>query len=116
MPRARAAVAELMASKHLDALVFPTMLCPASPRFDRDDDSYSCDAEDPYIPSYMASSTGFPEISVPMGYTRRGLPLGISFFATAWREPDLIGLAYDYEQATGWRKPPSATTSHGDQE
>jgi amidase len=116
MPRARALVAELMETEHLHALVFPTMLCPASPRFDREDDSYRCDAEDPYTPSYMASSTGFPEISVPMGYTRRGLPLGISFFATAWREPDLIGLAYDYEQATGWRKPPPAATSNGDRQ
>jgi amidase len=82
------------------------MLCPASPRFDRADDSYVCDAPDPYIPSYMASSTGFPEISVPMGTTRQGLPLGISFFAAAWREPLLVGLAYAFEQAAGRRRPP----------
>jgi len=109
MPEARGAVMHQMKSRRLDALVFPTMLCPASPRFDTKDETYVCNAPDPYVPSYLASTTGFPEITVPMGFTEQGLPLGLSFFGQAYSEPDLIGLAYAYEQATHWRQPPSST-------
>ena len=110
IPSARHFIIDLMTDKRLDALVFPTMLCPASPLFNLEDDTYVCSASDPYIPSYLASSTGFPEITVPMGFTTHGLPLGISFFATAYHEPRLIGLAYAFEQATTWRRPPASTT------
>ena len=80
-----------MKDKKLDALVFPTMLCPASPLFNVKDKTYVCSASDAYIPAYLASSTGFPEITLPMGFTKHGLPLGISFFATAYDQPRLIG-------------------------
>jgi len=109
MPKARQMIVDLMKSKELDALVFPTMLCPASPLFNLEDKTYVCGAPDPYIPSYMASSTGFPEITVPMGYTKQGLPVGISFFSTPYEEPELIGMVYAYEQATNWRRPPAST-------
>ena len=33
--------------------------------------------------------------------------MGISFFAGAWQEPKLIGLAYAFEQATRVRRPPT---------
>jgi len=29
-----------------------------------------------------------------------GLPVGLSFFGTAWSEPTLIEMAYSFEQAT----------------
>ena len=55
--------------------------------------------------STAAAVAGYPNISVPAGFDR-GLPIGISFFAGAWSEPRLLGLAYAFEQATGARKPP----------
>jgi amidase len=48
---------------------------------------------------------GYPLISVPMGLVE-GLPVGLSFVGTAWSESLLIGLAYDYEQASLARVPP----------
>jgi amidase len=48
---------------------------------------------------------GYPHITVPAGFIF-GLPVGISFFARAWQEPQLIGMAYAFEQATKVRKPP----------
>jgi amidase len=35
-----------------------------------------------------------------------GLPVGITFAASAWQEPVLIKLAYAFEQATKVRQPP----------
>ena len=52
-----------------------------------------------------AAVAGYPHITVPAGYIF-GLPVGISFFSTAWQEPTLIKLAYAFEQAVGVRKPP----------
>jgi amidase len=52
-----------------------------------------------------AAVAGYPHITVPAGYIF-GLPVGISFFASAWQEPTLIRLAYAFEQATQVRVPP----------
>jgi len=52
-----------------------------------------------------AAVAGYPHITVPAGYIF-GLPVGISFFAKAWQEPALIGLAYAFEQITKARTPP----------
>ncbi|HEU0291341.1 MAG TPA: amidase [Anaerolineales bacterium] len=48
---------------------------------------------------------GYPHITVPAGFVF-GLPVGISFFAKAWREADLIKYAYAFEQATQYRRQP----------
>lgn len=55
--------------------------------------------------STAAAVAGYPSITVPAGFVF-GLPVGISFFASAWSEPTLIKLAYSFEQATKVRKPP----------
>ncbi len=44
-------------------------------------------------------------MTVPAGYAD-GLPVGVTFFGTAWSEPTLIRLAYAFEQATKVRHPP----------
>jgi len=55
----------------------------------------------------FAPSTGFPAVTVPMGYTRRDtLPAGLQFLGRAWNESTLLRLAYAYEQATHHRRPP----------
>jgi amidase len=53
-----------------------------------------------------AAVAGYPHISVPAGFYR-GLPIGLSFFASAWSEPTLIKLAYAWEQQMNARKKPT---------
>lgn len=48
---------------------------------------------------------GTPSITVPAGQVQ-GLPVGLTFFAGAWSEARLLGLAYAFEQATHARQPP----------
>jgi amidase len=52
-----------------------------------------------------AAVAGYPSITVPAGFVF-GLPVGLLFFGRAWSEPTLLKLAYAFEQATKFRKPP----------
>jgi amidase len=98
-----AAVTTAMDTMTLDAFVYPTWSNP--PRLIGDLKSPHGDNSQRFSPT-----SGFPAISVPMGYTRDNqLPAGMTFFGRAWDEATLIKLAYSYEQATKHRRPPSAT-------
>lgn len=61
--------------------------------------------------SSLAAISGYPAITVPMGFVDE-LPVGVSFFSKAWSEPQLIEIAYSYEQSTKHRKAPKFITSN----
>ena len=63
--------------------------------------------------STAAAVSGYADITVPAGYDA-GLPLGITFIGGRWAEPQLIGYAFDYEQATHVRIPPQLVPTIGD--
>jgi aspartyl-tRNA(Asn)/glutamyl-tRNA(Gln) amidotransferase subunit A len=46
---------------------------------------------------------GIPAISVPCGFTKEGMPIGLQLAAAAWKEDVLLRAAHAYEQATRWR-------------
>lgn len=54
--------------------------------------------------------TGHPAISVPCGFTRDGLPVGMQLIGPRWSEARLLAIAMLYQNATGWhrRRPPLA--------
>jgi amidase len=95
----RLGIDSLMQAKHLDAIVAPT----GSPAWTIDlvNGDHFLGAS-----SSLAAVSGYPSITVPAGYAF-GLPVGISFFAGAWQEPQLIRLAYAFEQAMKARRPPA---------
>jgi len=47
---------------------------------------------------------GIPTVSVPCGFTRDGLPIGLQLAAAPWRGIVLLQAAHAYEQVTGWHK------------
>ncbi len=99
----RTGVLEVMDAQRLDAIVYPTWSNP--PRLIGDLNTPAGDNSQLFSPS-----TGFPAISVPMGYTRRGvLPAGLQLFGRPWSEATLVRLAYGYEQATHHRHAPPTT-------
>ncbi len=51
---------------------------------------------------------GIPAISVPCGFSREGLPIGLQISGRALGEVDVLTLAHAYEQSTAWhaRTPP----------
>lgn len=99
----RAALEWTMDEQRLDALAYPTW--SNAPRLIGDLNTPHGDNN-----QLLAPSTGFPAITVPMGYTMGNtLPAGLQLLGTAWAESTLIRLAYAYEQATHHRRPPSTT-------
>jgi amidase len=55
--------------------------------------------------SSPAAVAGYPNITVPMGFFLE-LPVNLSFWGRAWSEPELLRIAYGFEQATGHRRAP----------
>ena len=96
-----------MDDQRLDALVYPTWSFPPRPIGDLQ--TPHGDNSQVYSPT-----SGFPALSVPMGYTRDGqLPAGVTFLGRAWDEARIIKLGYGYEQATKHRRPPASTPPIG---
>ena len=59
----------------------------------------------PGVSSVTNTTAGFPAVTVPAGYADPD-PFGLILTARRWSEPQLIGFAYAYEQATKrWRSP-----------
>jgi aspartyl-tRNA(Asn)/glutamyl-tRNA(Gln) amidotransferase subunit A len=51
---------------------------------------------------------GLPSISIPCGFSRSGIPIGLEISGPHLGEPAVLALAHTYEQATDWhrRSPP----------
>lgn len=52
------------------------------------------------------SVVGYPAMTVPAGYSKGGLPIGLQIVARPWDEYKILGMAHAFEQATRVRKPP----------
>ncbi len=99
----RHAVRDAMQAYDVDALVYPSWSNP--PRLVGDMTTPHGDNS-----QYPAPPTGFPALTVPMGFVVEGtLPAGLQILGDAWSEPLLFRIAYTYEQATRHRRPPPTT-------
>ncbi len=57
-----------------------------------------------YMPiTPIQNITGAPAISLPLGQSPQGLPIGVQFAAPYGHEKELIELAFELEQASPWR-------------
>ncbi len=80
---------------NLDAIVAPTTSAPwvTEPIYG---DRYVFGSSD------LAAAPGYPVVQVPAAMVQ-GLPVGVSFFGTAFSEPTLIRIASGFEAVTGIR-------------
>jgi Asp-tRNA(Asn)/Glu-tRNA(Gln) amidotransferase A subunit family amidase len=102
MSRLRNEVATLFASERLSALIYPSW---SNPPRKLGDLTTPHGNNSPRI----SPPTGFPAVTVPMGFTESGLPAGLQILGDAFSEATLFGIAYGYEQATLHRRPPAST-------
>ena len=84
----------------VDLLVTPTMPIPPA--------AISDPHADDILPAVRNTSpfdvNGWPAISLPCGFTRRGLPIGLQIIGPHGGESAVFQLAHAYEQATDWHK------------
>jgi aspartyl-tRNA(Asn)/glutamyl-tRNA(Gln) amidotransferase subunit A len=104
LEEARRSIRELFAD--VDLVVTPTTPIPAPAISDlRSDPDALRPAELKLLRNTRPFNVwGLPAISVPCGFTQRGLPIGLQIAGPHWREDLVLRLAYAYEQATAWHK------------
>ncbi len=88
----------VLATHNLDAIIAPTN-SPAWPTDLINGDAFL------FGSSGFAAVAGYPLVSVTAGYVF-GLPVGVTFMASAWSEPKLIRIASGFEAAADVRRAP----------
>ncbi|ACK72587.1 glutamyl-tRNA(Gln) amidotransferase, A subunit [Gloeothece citriformis PCC 7424] len=94
------------AFEEVDVLVCPTAPTTAFKAGEKTDDPLSMYLSD--LMTIPVNLGGLPGMSIPCGFDRLGLPIGMQLISNVLREDLLFQVAYAYEQATDWhkRKPP----------
>jgi amidase len=112
-PPVQRAINQVMTKNKLDAIIALTN-GPAWPTNDNPNEGDLNGHFEYFVGSSTAAAvSGYADITVPAAYDA-GLPMGITFIGGRWAEPKLIGLAYDFEQATHVRVPPQFIPTIGD--
>lgn len=96
LERHRAAVHDAFSS--VDLVMLPTL--PGLPLTIRE-------ATDPFALSactFAFSLGGLPSMSLPCGFSRSGLPIGLLISGPPFSEPHIFALAQAYEGATAWHR------------
>lgn len=95
----RAAVEALMAESALDAIAYPTI---------RRLQVFTGEAQ-PGSNCSLSANSGLPALSMPVGFTTSGLPVGLELLGGFLRDAELLALAQAYESAVDSRRAPSTT-------
>jgi amidase len=88
---------------HLDGYVYPATQMPPPDETMQQDGRIS---GGPHSDTSWVNMIGVPAIVVPGGFYPGGLPFGLEISTRLWKDGDLLGWAYAYEQATKHRRPP----------
>ncbi len=90
------------AFKDVDLLVMPTHATPAFKVGEFDNDKLTMDLQDYFTaPLNLA---GVPGISIPVGFSSQGLPLGMQLVGPHLSEELLFQTAYAYQEITDWHR------------
>jgi mandelamide amidase len=104
-PALQKAYADAFARNRVVALVFPTTLLPAAP-IGEDETTKLNGADVPTFPTFIhntdpGSNAGVPGLSVPVGRTAGGLPVGLALDGPAGSDRKLLGIGLALEQLFG---------------
>jgi Asp-tRNA(Asn)/Glu-tRNA(Gln) amidotransferase A subunit family amidase len=104
-PRGRtlAAYLEPLDRLHLDGYVYPAIQMPPPDETMPQNGALS---DGPHSATSWVNMIGVPAVVVVGGYYPGGLPFGLEFSTRPWKDGDLLGYAYAWEQATHHRHPP----------
>jgi Asp-tRNA(Asn)/Glu-tRNA(Gln) amidotransferase A subunit family amidase len=88
---------------HLDGFVYPAAQMPPPDETMPQNGQLS---SGPHSATGWVNRIGVPSVVVSGGFYASGLPFGMELSAARWKDGDLLGWAYAYEQATKHRHPP----------
>ena len=86
--------------RECDVIMGPTAPSPAFRFGDKSDDPVEMYLND--IFTIAANLTGAPAISIPCGFTRGGLPIGLQVQGDYFSEAAILNVAHRFQQATDW--------------
>jgi len=90
------------AFNEVDVILTPTAPTPAFKIGEKIDDPLQMYLSDIFtIPCNLA---GLPGISIPCGFSKNGLPIGLQILGKYFDESTILKLAYNYEKSTEWHK------------
>src|ERR687897_583005 len=87
--------------KKVDVIVVPTSIITA-PRFDdlevRNIDGKVTKIRDALLRNTIVfNSTGLPSVSIPVGLSKDGMPVGVQIVGSPFEEEKILSIAYKYE-------------------
>jgi aspartyl-tRNA(Asn)/glutamyl-tRNA(Gln) amidotransferase subunit A len=84
----------------VDVLVLPTMREPAPLISETVNETH----RRPPSNTSAFNHFGTPAITLPCGFSKDGLPIGLQIVAAPWRETVVLSVAHAYQQSTDWHK------------
>lgn len=109
VPKRREIIEDFEAAfKKVDVILAPTSPIPA-PQVGAREVRIAGERETATRPELLrltrpANVSGMPAVSIPCGFTREGLPVGLQLMGPRWDEAKLLAIALAYEEATEWHK------------
>ncbi len=85
-----------------DAILGPTAPTTAFKIGEKSDDPLSMYLSDIY--TIAVNLAGIPAMSLPCGFSKAGLPIGLQIMAKHFGEETMLRIGHAYEQATDWHK------------
>lgn len=85
-----------------DAIITPTAPTTAFRISEKANDPLSMYLSDIYTIS--VNLAGIPAISVPCGFSKKGMPVGMQVITKAFDESMMFRIAYSYEQSSDWHR------------
>jgi aspartyl-tRNA(Asn)/glutamyl-tRNA(Gln) amidotransferase subunit A len=90
----------LNAYQEVDAILTPTSPTPAFKKGEKAADPLAMYLSDIY--TIGVNLAGLPGISLPCGFSKSGLPIGLQIIGQPFKEADLLAIARAYEQGHDW--------------
>jgi len=87
----------LNAFEKVDVILTPTTATPAFKKGEKSSDPLAMYLEDCYTVS--VNLAGLPGVSVPCGFTKAGLPIGLQLIGKPFQEAEMLSVAHSFEKA-----------------
>jgi Asp-tRNA(Asn)/Glu-tRNA(Gln) amidotransferase A subunit family amidase len=95
----------ILADHGVNFLVYPTVQVIPPTRNELAAGKYECLT----FPTntVIAAQAGLPALTIPVGFTEEGLPVGMELLGTPFAEANMLQFAHAWERATSFRRAPA---------